>query len=416
MNSKYEDGDDNLDTIVEPIITYYSCSSTRGVRSLLSSRQKNPIKMRDLSFAQVSSDNSFSLCNTIMLPNITAEESIEIKNNDTNKEREKNLISLVKDKTTNNTLSSNWEIKENEDISLQKENEQSMSKSFILDKFDNTLTYNHKMNKSDNNIKKFKKNNIVNEQDNNNNIQNIYSENENETQKKENKFEGESSNILFRVKSVRIPSKCLEKCDNLIKRSCKLKNKNPMLEIKINNNNKIKLKNHKKKKEVSFEKSKSLIEDPNIKKNKKDKEYTYKVKTTKYCNNFLHQSKKEKAIYFKKIIKKIINKRNHEKNNIENEDDIKKNERKIKKEEIKKDNKLNKSKNLIDPNNKIKIYKSFHLKRCFNMLKDYRKNRDNINSNIEKNKEMDNNLNIDKEILSKEKGKKNQSLNRIMKE
>ena len=67
------------------------------------------------------------------------------------------------------------------------------------------------MNKSDNNIKKFKKNNIVNEQDNNNNIQNIYSENENETQKKENKNEDESSNILFRVKSVRIPSKCLEK-------------------------------------------------------------------------------------------------------------------------------------------------------------------------------------------------------------
>ena len=421
MNNIYEDGDDDdLDTIVEPQITYYSCSSTRGVSTLLSSRQKNPIKMRDLSFTQISPDSSFSLCNTIMLPTITNEESIEIKNDDTLKEKEKNHISLVKDKTTNNSLSSNWEIKENENISLQKDNEQTMSKSFILDKFDNSLSYNYKINKSDNNIKKLKNNSVINEPYNNNQ-QNIDSENEKENkdesedQKKENKFEAESSNILYRVKSVRIPSKFMDKSDNL-KKSTKLRNKNPTLEIKIsnniNNNNKIKLKNLKKKKEISFEKSKSLIDDPNNKKSKKDKEIAYKLKTAKNCNNFFHHNKKEKAIYFKKIIKKVINERMHEiNNNNESEDDSKKNEKKIKKEEMKKDNKLTKSKNLIESSNKIKINKSFHLKRCFNMLKEYIKNENNRREDDE----MNNNLNIDKEISTKEKGKKNQEKKSLFK-
>ena len=152
MNIINEDIDDNdCYTIVEPSILYYSSSSNRGVGTLISSRQKSAIKIEDSFFIPFSSNNSFSLCNTIMLPYITTEESIENNKNMCNiKEKEKNKISLTKDKTSYNTFSSNIEVKDNEEIIQRKE----IPDYFLLDK---NFSYNHKANNSDNQIKKIKR-------------------------------------------------------------------------------------------------------------------------------------------------------------------------------------------------------------------------------------------------------------------
>ena len=386
--------DDDCYTIVEPSISYYSSSSNRGVGTLISSRQKRAIKVEDSFFMTFSSNNSFSLYNTIMLPYITTEESIENnKNKDNKKEKEKNQISLINNKTSYNTLSSNVEVKDNEEIIQQKE----IHNYFLLDK---NLSYNHKINNSDSHIKKIKRINTVNNEylnnteflnDNNNENQNIIN----------NKIDGDPSDYLLKGKSFKM--KHFTKSSIFYKTIHLKENNKNKSKIYIHNKNKI---NHKKKNQASLEKSKSLINEANIKKIKKDKiDYALKTKTTKNCSNFLNHNKKyEKVINeinFKKAIKKlIIAKHNEDENKI-------KKRKAAKKEDIKKDIKSSKLKNIIENYNKTKLNKSFHIKSNFNMMKENIKNKDiNNDSEDKESKEIEKNLNIEEEKSTKEKGKK----------
>ena len=77
------------------MISYCSSSSNCGVSTIISARQTRPSKKLDISFTPSVTESSFSLCNTIMLPYITTEDSIE-----TNKDNYNNQISLIKDKKT----------------------------------------------------------------------------------------------------------------------------------------------------------------------------------------------------------------------------------------------------------------------------------------------------------------------------
>ena len=87
-NSNNLDDDDDLYTIVEPIESYQSSSTNCGVSTIISSRQIRPFKQLDMLLTPCSHNSSFSLCNTIMLPYITSEESIEC-----NSKRENNMSS-----------------------------------------------------------------------------------------------------------------------------------------------------------------------------------------------------------------------------------------------------------------------------------------------------------------------------------
>ena len=132
MNNLKEDGgDDEFYTIEEPSISYYSSSINRGVSTLLTSRERYPIKIKDIFKSSFSFNNSFSLYNTIMLPSIKKENEIIEKNKIiiNIKEKGNNQVSIVKDKTSNNTLSSNTEIKENEDINQQKGDENKIKRN-----------------------------------------------------------------------------------------------------------------------------------------------------------------------------------------------------------------------------------------------------------------------------------------------
>ena len=401
MNIINEDVDDNdCYTMVEPSISYYSSSSNRGVGTLISSRQKRTIKLEDSFFAPSSSNNSFSLYNTIMLPTITTEESIEnTRSIDNIQEKEKNQIFLKKDITK--YISSNIEIKNNEEIIQHKD-------YFLLDK---NISYNNKVNNSDNHIKKIKRINTINNEYLNN--KRILNANNNESQNSNNNKNFEDpSDYLLKGKSFRMnhltKSSIFYKTIHL-KENNKNKSKNRLLELKINNHNKNK-KIHKYKNQASLEKSKSLIDEANIKKTKKDKmDFALKNKTTKNCNNFLnHNKKSEKVINennFKKAIKKIIIAKNNEN---EDENKIKNEKRKaLKKEDTKKDIKSSKLKNIIENYNKTKLNKSFHIRSNFNMMKENSKNKDYDNDNMEnENNEIEKNLNIEEEKSTKEKGKK----------
>ena len=408
MNIINEDiDDDDCYTIVEPSILYYSSSSNRGVGTLISSRQKREIKVEDSFSIPFSSNNSFSLCNTIMLPYITTEESIENNKNMCNiKEKEKNHISLAKDKTSYNTLSSNVEIKDNEENIQRKE----IPDYFLLDK---NLSYKHKVNNSDNHIKKIKRINTINNDYLNN--RHFLNDNNNETQNKDNNRNLEDpSDYLLKGKSFKMKhltkSSIFYKTIHL-KENNKNKSKNRILE----NHNRNK-KSHKFKKQASLEKSKSLIDESIIKKAKKDKiDYALKIKTTKNCSNFLNHNKKNEKINennFKKAIKKIIIAKNNE---IEDENKIKNEKRKAtKKEDIKKEIKSSRLKNIIENYNKTKLNKSFHIRPKFNMLKENIKNKD-IDNDSDNKENYEKNLNIEEEKLTKEKGKKVQEKKSILK-
>ena len=109
-----EENDKSTSFCEEPRISYYSSSLNLGVASIFSQRNSKPYKEFTISFTPTNSSNNnkFSLCNTIMLPFITTEVSLDedknnnYKNNSRNQKnnscimpRDKNFL-LKKDNTT----------------------------------------------------------------------------------------------------------------------------------------------------------------------------------------------------------------------------------------------------------------------------------------------------------------------------
>ena len=101
-----EENDKSTSFCEEPRIYYYSSSLNLGVASIFSQRNSKPYKEFTISFTPTNSSNNnkFSLCNTIMLPFITSELSLEEdKNNNykSNGRNHKNNSCIIpKDKNT----------------------------------------------------------------------------------------------------------------------------------------------------------------------------------------------------------------------------------------------------------------------------------------------------------------------------
>ena len=87
-----EENDKSTSFCEEPRIYYYSSSLNLGVASIFSERNSKLIKEYNISFTPTNSSNNnkFSLCNTIMLPFITSELSLEEDKNNNYKSNGRN--------------------------------------------------------------------------------------------------------------------------------------------------------------------------------------------------------------------------------------------------------------------------------------------------------------------------------------
>jgi len=423
------DDDDDLYTIVEPIESYQSSSTNCGVSTIISSRQIRPLKQIDMLLTPCSHNSSFSLCNTIMLPYITTEESIEsnskrennvsstndasntnakseLVHSETLKESQYKHIKLEKEKSPKNTLSL-------KDVKVNKEkgSHKNYQNSFLLAK---NLSYNNgNINKIDIsiNINKIKKINLNNVAYNHNNDNNNNSNNNNQTNKNKKKehiikdnsrIEEENESFVQRKFSMRVGENKnhisdMDKSDNNLKKIRKVKIKNSLLSLK----NKLKTQDNKKKEDASLEKSRSLIDEKSSKKNKK-----IEFKTSKNFNNALQIKNEEKINNenYKKIKKKkTIEIKDEFEDEDSDDESMKKNNKKKKiknnkNDENKKDWKVNKFRHF---GYKMKINKSFHIKPNMNIIREIIKNKIDKNKEKEKNNEEDSESNNDNDSDSR---------------
>ena len=414
--------DDDLYTIVEPIESYQSSSTNCGVSTIISSRQIRPLKQLDMLLTPCSHNSSFSLCNTIMLPYITTEESIEC-----NSKRENNIsstnevsntnakselvhcgtlkeslhkhIKLDKEKRPKNTLSLK-DVKISKEKGNHKTSFTSYQNSFLLAK--NVSYNNDNINKIDininiNKIKKINLNNMTynnNDKNRNNNNQEKDNKKNEPIMRDKNKIEEENESFVQRKFSMRVGGNKnrisdMDKSDNNLRKIRKVKLKSSLLGPK----NRLKIQDNKKKEDASLEKSKSLIDEKNSKKNKK-MESDLKIKISKNAINALQIKNEEKPN--NEIYKKIKKKNQKEiKDEDENEDEdsndesMKKNNKKKKiknnkNEDNKKDWKINQLKNY---GYKMKINKSFHIKPNMNIIREIIKNKKDKKEKEKKNED-----------------------------
>ena len=428
-NNNSLDDEDDLYTIVEPIESYQSSSTNCGVSTIISSRQIRPLKQLDMLLTPCSHNSSFSLCNTIMLPFITTEESIEcnskrdnnvsstieasntnakseLVHSETLKESKYKHIKLEKEKSPKNTLSLK-DVK----VNKEKESHKNYQNSFFLAK---NLSYNNgnintiDINININKIKKINLNNVTynHNNDNNNNCNNNNQTNKNKKKeqiiKDNNRIEKENESFVERKLSMRVGENKnhisdMDKSDNDLKKIRKVKIKNSLLSHK----NKLKTQDNKKKEDASLEKSRSLIDEKNSKKNKKI-ESDQRIKTSKNFNNTLQIKNEEKTNNenYKKIKKKkTIEIKDDDEDEDNDDESMKKNNKKKKiknnkNDENKKDWKVNKFRHF---GYKMKINKSFHIKPNMNIIREIIKNKIDKNKEKEKEKEKEKNNEEDSE-------------------
>ena len=434
-NNNLDDDDDDLYTIVEPIESYQSSSTNCGVSTIISSRQIRPFKQLDMLLTPCSHNSSFSLCNTIMLPYITSEESIEcnskrennmsstnevsntnakseLVHSETLKESQYKHIKLEKEKSQKNTLSLK-DVKINKEKGSNKNNFTQYQNSFLVAK--NLSCNNGNINKIDININinKIKKLNLNNMTYNNNNENNSNTNSNSNNQEKKNKkkehiikdnskIDEENESFVQRKFSMRVGENKnhisdMEKSDNNLKKIRKVKIKHSLLNPKY----KFKIQDNKKREDASLEKSKSLIDEKNSKKHKK-MESDMKIKTSKNFFNTIQIKNEEKSSNenYKKIKKKNTKEIKDEDEEEDSDDEsMKKNNKKKKiknnkNEDNKKDWKVNKFRHF---GYKMKINKSVHIKPNMNIIREIIKNRKDKNKEKEKEKEKKNDDDDDNE-------------------
>ena len=406
MNNIIEE--DDLFTIVEPPISYYSSSINGGVTAIFSKNEIKSYKRVSKLFMPVSPKNNFSLCNTIMLPFIIKQESIDNDNINNNmnhsafliKEKDINQNSLKIDNTRNKTLSTKGENKENDDslnekIINQKDNINLERNPFFLGKnLSTNLINDNKFKNEDFNLRY--NNEKIYESENNN------SKNEELIKDFINREQCKSVNIndVRKKNSILKYENKKDKIDYLSKKHKKAKIKDGYYTKKSNNINKEHNEHNRakfvKKKSFFFqERGKNFIEDTKKDSNKKiavndrNNNYSYKdekKKTFYYSNKNINQNYNEN--YFKSIIKKKIQdkltEKDKDKDNKEDKNDhLGKTERK-KKKKIGNKTPLREI-NLNNKSIKLKFPKAINLKfnndssqkrHGINILKDHIKNKD----------------------------------------
>ena len=403
---------DNNSICEEPQIYYYSTSSNCGVGAMFSERNLKTYKpyTMDITPFPDTNNNHFSLYNTIMLPHIMKESSLdskqEISYSNNNNNNNNNNISkapiekinsyLKKDNTRIKTDSSKdeknisdekqltntlIEIKETNDSINKKDtnNKESITleeNPFFLGKNISLCNYNNNTKLK----KNIKDNNINNNRNNNNN-----SNEKNDCEKKEFLGSGPCKSVICDDKKRKKSIKDDDKSEYLIKKSKKLNIKKDFLnikpEFKIEKNLKgrflkkksffIQPKYNKKEidkeEELTNKKDKDKFKSDN-KNNKNEKEP--RSKSYYYSNKFITHSFNQNLLktFSKKKKSDNTNNNNNDNNNDNNNNinidehnyndekssELKKNNNKIK---IQKNNKLIKQKNSKDDNKKLNTIK-----------------------------------------------------------
>ena len=436
----------------EPKIYYYSSSSNFGVGVKFSERNKKIQKAYNMDFSQCSSKNNnnhFSLYNTIMLPFITTEATMETEQNYYS--NNKNIIQNEKNnnKTFNNTRLKTESSKDDKNISDDKQ----LTNTIIEIKKTNNSFYKKDINNNresihleenpfflgrnlsinNNNKSKLKKStkdynehsvNLHHNQSNHNhNIHHSHqnnvnhSNNNNSIDKNENDgkyfFDScPSKSVICDDKNRKSSIKDDDKSENLVKKK-KLNIKKSFLNAKSDNKKK-------------FLKKKSFFIQPrNFKKEIEKEDKKDKLKTD--IKNNLH-SNRSKSYYYsnkqimnygernflKSITKKIKQDYNDNNNNDEkNYENVKRNSNKIKSQRV--SNKQYKKKNSKDENKKTNNNKSNRLKisqisKGIKSLKDFINIKEKEKEKEKEREDGDNNSSKERSVNLK-KNKKNEDKN-----
>ena len=394
-----EENDDSS-VCEEPKIYYYSSNTNYGVKSYFSERKKKALNKYSLSFSPTSLHNSnrFSLCNTIMMPSITTEGSLDFeKNNDNSNNKLSNTNYQIKPSIQiENTRYKTESSKEERNILDKNQLKENNQKEVVFEKNPYFLGQNLKLNFCKNDFN-YKKNEEI--------------ENTSENKKNEDEInfvkKGSLSNSYTCSKS-KSRSKIEEKVEDEFRSEKKLIKKNKRLSL---GKDALDLKKEKITKNKSHKKKTHFSKDTkNIKKdfeNKKD-EYSIKLKNTKIKLDDKEKNNEIKVkglFYSNKCNHKNINNINIKKNklgNLSKEKVIKgKNysDRKIKtyKYNIFKsqriDSKFNKQKNNNDEENSKNInknrisnkFKSYQPKEGIRILKEYLKYKEKNNESSDEN-------------------------------
>ena len=264
----------------EPILFYYSTTSNFGV---ISKNLKTP-KNINMSFSQSSSNEKISFSNTIMIPYITAEDTLEVEKNIQN---EKSKISIRKDNTRLKTESSK---DEKNNISCEKQLTKIMMENnnnnddidIIVEntsEFDLTSNENNNKQKVETNpyymggktyfdMNKFQNINVLYRKKNTA----IFDLNEDNEKKKINKILNENKNNNDNIESIH------KTCKNLRKKS--------------NDKNKNKLTNN-------IKRTKSLMNDKAKKEiaEKEEQERKIRKNKTKYKTSIIYEKNESKILH-----------------------------------------------------------------------------------------------------------------------
>ena len=396
------ENDDNSSICEEPKIYYNSTYTNYGVKAYFSERKLMTLN-RFMSFNPNSlQTNRFSLCNTIMMPSINTESSLDFeKNNSYNKiNNSNNKLSNLNCQTKpsiqiENTRIKTESLKEEKNIIDKNQLKENNQKEIILEKNPFFLGKNLKLNFCQDNINS--KNNEENENSSDN------EKNEKDVQDFFKKGSLSKSYICSKSKS---RCKIKEKEEDEFKSEKKLITKCKRLSIgkavlDLKKGKIMKNKSHKKKTHFSKDTKNFTKKDYE---NKKDNEDSLKMKNikTKIDNKDKNSEKKNKGLFYSNKCNhknNLIFKKNKLGNNI-NDDMIKEKNFSDKKIKIYKynvfksqriDSKFNKQKNNNEENknvNKNRItnkFKSYQPNEGIQLLKEYLKNKEKSEESSDEN-------------------------------
>ena len=400
------ENDDDIFIFEEPKI-YYSSTSNIGVSTILSERNANKEKIYNMPFSPPLHNNKFSIYNTIMLPSIKIDTSLEsIEYNNTNNIN--NINSAPKEKVKSPLKKDNAIIK----IESSKEEKNIDGENQLINIFLEKKEKNG--NQKEKNNTTFEKNpfflgkpfsinnynkNIICEKKSATNLNRSNSNEKNENDMSDFFKNGGSKSYIYSESKTKNKNSINEddKSENIIKKSKKLSIKNDFLNLKLIN--KRKKENQKLTKEKPQKKKLFLTHS----KNKKEKDESFKLKKEKqkFDSKNVNSDKKtyyysNKCVinnyninYFKSTYKKAKFCNNKEDNNSEDniDNELKMDKKRHKYNNIKTqrlESNFIKSKYIKDIKDENKVnkkaisnkYKSVQPSKAINMLKEYIKTKD----------------------------------------
>ena len=412
MKNKVEQ--DEIFSSVEPPISYYSSSSNSGVTAIFSNSKIESYKKFNPIFTTFSK-NSFSLCNTIMVPFIINEKTIQLDDNNFNKEINKSA-SLNKERSFNNMP--NTKNKNKSSRSENKENNnlfgRTYSNNYNNTNYEKNPFFTGNKNLSTNYLIERKSKKVeFNLKKKNNNYE---SDNNKEIKEEIKEFIDKGQCRSYNINDIHLKTSSLkdenkkDKNNMNLKKGKKAKSKECCSQKKCNKKGKDKENSIDKKKTFFFKgQSKSYMEEVKKEGNQKAEKFRTTNNSTgkKNSNNYYFSNKVINTNFNENYFKIIINQNNdcdkiEEKDTKNKEKTDKKKKRKTDTKNFLKESSLSKGFK-IQFNDKIFHKDSCQLNQGINILKERIKSKDLTNDNSSQDENINNN---NRDIIRKSKTKR----------